>query len=107
MLKLVDEGVIGFADIVRLCARNPAKRFGLGNRKGRIAVGHDADILFIDPHQSTLIRNADQVSKAGYTPYDGWTISARLTRVLLRGEEIVRDGRVVAGQRGRILAREA
>ncbi|WP_368912023.1 dihydroorotase family protein [Taklimakanibacter deserti] len=106
MLKLVDEGLIDFADIARLCARNPAERFGLGKSKGRIAVGHDADIVFLDPRQSSVIRNADQVSKAGYTPYDDWTVSARLTRVLLRGEEIVRDGKLVAQQRGQVVTRK-
>lgn len=106
MLKLVDEHLIGFGDIVRLCARNPAGRFGLGHRKGRIAVGHDADILVIDPRQESVIRNADQVSKAGYTPYDGWRVSARLARVFLRGEEIVRDGKLMAKQRGQVVTRK-
>jgi len=106
MLKLVDDGLIGFADIARMCARNPADRFGLGHCKGRIAVGHDADILIIDPRQSTMIRNADQVSKAGYTPFDGWSTSARLTSVFLRGEEIVRDGKLMVTQRGQIVTRK-
>ena len=105
MLRLVDERVIGFADIARMCARNPAERFGLGQCKGRIAVGHDADILIIDPQQGSFIRNADQVSKAGYTPYDGWTASAQLIRVFLRGEEIVRDGKLLAKQKGQVVIR--
>jgi dihydroorotase len=107
MIKLVDQGVIGFADIARMCARNPAERFGLGQCKGRIAVGHDADILVIDPRERSVIRDADQVSKAGYTPYDGWSVSARLTRVFLRGEEIVRDGKLVAKGRGHVVRHEA
>jgi dihydroorotase len=37
MLKLVDEGLITLPDLVRVTARNPAKRFGLGRRKGRIS----------------------------------------------------------------------
>lgn len=106
MLRLVDEGVIGFADIARMCSANPAQRFGLGNSKGRLAVGHDADILIIDPGQRSRIRNTDQVSKAGYTPYDGWKVSARLIRVLLRGEEIVRDGELVARQKGQVVIRK-
>ncbi|RVC35957.1 dihydroorotase family protein, partial [Mesorhizobium sp. M7A.F.Ca.CA.004.04.2.1] len=84
MLKLVDEGLIALSDLVRLCARNPAERFGLGRRKGRIATGYDADILILDPRQSSTIANADQVSRAGYTPFDGWTVQARLTSVFLR-----------------------
>jgi len=105
MLRLIDEGLIGLADIARLCARNPAERFGLGACKGRIAVGHDADVLFIDPRRGSAIRNADQASKAGYTPFDGWAISTSLTRVLLRGEEIVRDGKLVAQRKGQIVTR--
>ena len=105
MLKLVDEGLIGFPDIARMCSRNPAERFGLGRCKGRIAVGYDADLLVVDPHQASVIRNDHQVSKAGYTPYDGWTISARLTRVFLRGEEIARDGKLLAKHRGQVLTR--
>jgi dihydroorotase len=106
MLRLVDEGVIGLPDIVRMCARNPAERFGLGHSKGRIAVGYDADILVIDPRQSSVLRSADQVSKAGYTPYDGWSVPGRLTRVFLRGQEIVRDGKLLAKQNGQIVTRK-
>jgi dihydroorotase len=106
MLKLVDDGLIGLPDIARMCACNPAERFGLGQSKGRIAVGFDADILIIDPGERHTIRDADQVSKAGYTPYDGWSMSGRLTRVLLRGEEIMRDGKLVAARRGQIVTRK-
>ncbi|MDX8439720.1 dihydroorotase [Mesorhizobium australafricanum] len=106
MLRLVDEGLIALPDLVRMCSRNPAERFGLGRRKGRIAVGYDADLLVLDPRQSTTIANADQVSRAGYTPFDGWTVKARLTNVFLRGREIVRQGRLVGPAQGKIVTRE-
>jgi dihydroorotase len=106
MLKLVGEGLIGFRDIARMCAQNPAERFGLGQRKGRIAPGYDADILIVDPRQASDIRNAEQVSKAAYTPFDGWRVPGTLTCVLLRGEEIMRDGRLVANGKGLVLTRE-
>ncbi|TIU83060.1 MAG: SDR family NAD(P)-dependent oxidoreductase, partial [Mesorhizobium sp.] len=48
MLRLVDEGLIALPELVRMCARNPAERFGLGRRKGRIAAGYDADLLILD-----------------------------------------------------------
>ena len=105
MLKLVDEGVILMRDIVRVCARNPAERFGLGRRKGRIAPGYEADILVLDPQQESVIANAEQVSKAGYTPFDGWRVKARLRRVFLRGEEIVREGVLVREAQGQIVVR--
>ncbi|RUX21391.1 dihydroorotase [Mesorhizobium sp. M2A.F.Ca.ET.042.01.1.1] len=106
MLRLVDEGLIALPDLVRMCSRNPAERFGLGRRKGRIAAGYDADLLILDPRRSSTIANADQVSRAGYTPFDGWTVKARLTNVFLRGREIVRDGRLVGPAQGKIVTRE-
>lgn len=107
MLKLVDDGLIALPDVVRMCASNPAERFGLGRRKGRIAVGYDADMLILDPRQSSTVSNADQVSRAGYTPFDGWVVQARLTNVFLRGREIVREGKLIGPKFGRIVTRES
>lgn len=106
MLKLVEEKVITLPDLVRLCARNPAHRFGLGRSKGMIASGYDADILIVDRRRTHLITKAEQASKAAYTPFDGWRISGELTDVFLRGERIVSDGALVAPARGRVLTRE-
>lgn len=107
MLKLVDDGLIILPDLVRMCASNPAERFGLGRRKGRIAAGYDADLLILDPRLSGTIANADQVSRAGYTPFDGWTVKARLTSVFLRGREIVREGKLIGTALGTIVTRES
>ncbi|RWB77585.1 MAG: dihydroorotase [Mesorhizobium sp.] len=107
MLRLVDEGIIALPDLVRMCSRNPAERFGLGRRKGRIETGYDADLLILDPRRSSTVADAEQVSRAGYTPFDGWTVKARLTSVFLRGREIVRDGRLVGPAQGKIVTRES
>lgn len=106
MLRLVDERLITLLDLVRMCARNPAERFGLGRSKGKIAAGYDADLLILDPRQSSSISNGEQVSRAGYSPFDGWTVRARLTNVFLRGREIVRDPAMVGPLQGRIVRRE-
>lgn len=105
MLKLVEDGVITYADIARMCAENPAQRFGLGGRKGRIAEGHDADLVVLDPRERTVISNAEQMSRAAYTPFAGWAIQGRVSRVMLRGREIVRDGALIAPFHGRIVTR--
>jgi dihydroorotase len=103
MLKLVDEGVIGLGDIARMCAANPAARFGIRGRKGRIAAGFDADILVLDTRRKSVIRSDEQVTKAGYTPFDGWRVGASLRRVFLRGREIVRDGALVGQATGQVV----
>jgi dihydroorotase len=107
MLKLVDDRLISLPDLVRMCCRNPAERFGLGRRKGRIAVGFDADLLIVDQRQSSTIADADQASRAAYTPFHGWTVGGRLTNVFLRGREIVRDQVLVDRAQGRPVRRES
>ena len=105
MLKLVGEEVIGLADLVRMCARNPATRFGLGKQKGSVAPGYDADLLIVDRGRTGRIANEDQASKGGYTPFDGWDIPARLERVFLRGHEIMRHGRLTGAPCGLVVRR--
>ena len=59
-------------------------------------VHDDADILVLDPAQTTRIANADQLSRAAYTPFDGMQVQGRLTAVYLRGVQV--DEMKPAGQ---------
>ena len=103
MLHLADRGVIDLPDIARLCAANPAKRFGLGDRKGRIAIGLDADFVIVEPHLETVITNEEQHSKARITPFAGLKIPCRIERTLLRGQEIFANGKLAGMRAGQVL----
>ena len=92
MLHLVDRGDLGLSDVVRLCALNPAERFGFGGRKGALAIGCDADILVLDPRTASTLTDAEQHSKAGATPFAGLSVPYRLDRVFLRGRLIAGHG---------------
>jgi dihydroorotase len=96
MLHFVETGDIDLPALVRMCSANPARRFGLGERKGALMPGCDADILVLDPAQTTRIANADQLSRAAYTPFDGMQVQGRLTAVYLRGVQV--DEMKPAGQ---------
>jgi dihydroorotase len=103
MLELVAEKLIVLPDLVRMCSYNPAQRFGLGRSKGSIAVGCDADILVVDLNQSTVLSNAEQASRAAYTPFHGRRVSGKLTDVFLRGERIVKNQTLIAPRRGQVV----
>jgi dihydroorotase len=104
MLHFVAKGDIDLPALVRMCSTNPAHRFGIGDRKGSLAPGKDADILVLDPGLDTRIRHADQLSRAGYTPFDGMQVPGYLRAVFLRGAVIYENG-VLAGSAptGRII----
>jgi dihydroorotase len=96
MLHFVETGDIDLPALVRMCCTNPARRFGVGQRKGALATGMDADIVVLDLARTTRISNADQLSRAAYTPFDGMVVRGALRAVYLRG--VVIDGMNAAGQ---------
>lgn len=104
MLALVDEGILSIADVVRVCCRQPAVRFGLFPRKGVIARGADADLVLIDPGRSTLLSDAQMESRARYTTMKGRIIPSRIDSVFLRGRQVVSGGEVIGRPRGRFVA---
>jgi dihydroorotase len=87
MLSLVDAGAITLCELVRLCCAAPARRFRVDDRKGFVRAGGDADLVILDPRRQGVVRNADQISKAGYTIFDGLAVSATVERVFLRGDD--------------------
>jgi allantoinase len=88
------------ADVSRWMSVFPASLAGLPS-KGRIAVGCDADFAAFDPDASWAVRGADLRHKHSLTPYEGRTLTGRVTRVWLGGVEVTQDD----PPRGRLLAR--
>ncbi len=89
-------GRITLNRMVELLATNPAKLFGLYPRKGTIAVGSDADIVVFDPERQHLITAATHHSRSDYNLYEGMEVTGTPELVLLRGQVLVEDGRLVA-----------
>jgi len=84
-------------------SRRPAERFGLGDglgdRKGRLAAGFDADVVVYDPARQWRVSAAELRSNAGWSPYEGRSVTGRVTMTLVRGE-VVYDGTDVVGRPG-------
>jgi allantoinase len=81
-------------------ARGPADLVGLG-RKGRIAVGADADLCVFAPDEQWQVAVRALEHRNPVTPYDGRTLTGTVRSAWLRGEKID----LSAGPRGRLLTR--
>lgn len=91
----VKTGRLTASDLVRLLSANPAKIFGLWPRKGDLAPGFDADIVLFDPRPERVLAASELHSRAGFSPYEGLTVSGRVTTTVLRGQVVYRDGDIV------------
>ena len=90
--------------IAELVSANPARRYGLYN-KGDIAAGMDADLALLDPDKTFVATAAESESAQEYTPFEGHELTGWVKDVFLRGEQILTDGKITGGPRGRFVRR--
>ncbi len=103
LLLLYSFGVVDhhvkLRQIVRLLSTNPAKIFGLWPQKGTLQAGSDADVVLFDPRPKRVLAASELHSRAGFSPYEGLTVTGRVHTTICRGQVIYRDG-VITGDRG-------
>jgi dihydropyrimidinase len=92
----VREGRISLNRMVELLCTNPAKLFGLYPRKGTLAVGSDADVVVFDPEKQVTISASTHHSRSDYNLYEGTDVVGSPDTVLLRGNVLVENDRLVA-----------
>jgi allantoinase len=95
---------MSYNHMAELLSWNPAQRYGLAS-KGDIAVGLDADLVLVDPHESFVVRAANSPSQQGYTPFEGQELTGRVKSTFLRGQLIYQNGNIVGPARGQYLRR--
>ncbi len=88
---MVTRNMGGPEAFARLTATAAAEIYGL-EKKGRLAVGMDADIALWDPERTVTYGANDLHDNVGYNPWEGTTITGWPTDVWLRGRQIVSDG---------------
>jgi allantoinase len=77
-------------DVVRWMAEGPARLVGL-QRKGRIGLGHDADLCVFAPDETFVVDPERLHHKNPLTPYDGRLLRGVVRSTWLRGEELAGD----------------
>ena len=99
MLDHVNAGRLTLERFVDLTSHGPARIFGIA-RKGRIAHGYDADFTIVDLNRRRKIENAWIESKAGWTPYDGKTVTGWPVGTIIRGRRVMWDGAIIGPAHG-------
>ena len=99
MLTHVAEGRLSLARFVDLTSHGANRIFDIAN-KGRIALGYDADFTIVDLKAERTITDAQQASRVGWTPFDGFKAKGWPMATIIRGVAVMRDGEITAPSRG-------
>ncbi len=71
----------------------PARVWDLVN-KGRIAEGYDADLVLVDLNKQQTIRDAEQITKSRWSPWDGVTLTGWPVKTWVGGRLVFSDGKL-------------
>jgi dihydroorotase-like cyclic amidohydrolase len=95
LLTEVNHRRLSIGDVTKLMAEKPAAIFRL-NDKGYLKEGNDADLTIVDPHKRFKIDSTKFLSKAKYSPFDGWEAEGKPTKTFVDGQLIMDKGEIIA-----------
>jgi dihydroorotase len=99
MLTHVAQGRLSLARFIDLTSSGAQRLFNIAN-KGRVALGYDADFTLVDLKARRTIRNEDQATRVGWTPFDGFEAQGWPMATIIRGDVVMREGALVSPARG-------
>jgi dihydroorotase len=99
MLDHVNAGRLSLLRFVDLTSAGPARLFGIA-AKGRIAAGFDADLTVVDLKRRQTITDDWIASRAGWTPYNGVSVTGWPVGTLVRGHRVMWEGSLTAAAQG-------
>jgi len=99
MLDHVNAGRLSIERFVDMTSHGPNRLFQIAN-KGRIAAGYDADFTIVDLGARRQIANSWIASKAGWTPYDGVTVTGWPVGTIIRGRQVMWQGELLTAGAG-------
>ena len=88
LLTAVAEKRLSLDDLVLRMSTNPRRIFNLPEQP--------ETWVEVDPQEKWEIRARDSYTRCAWTPFEGWQVRGRVRRVVLRGETVMLDGKVLA-----------
>lgn len=91
MLNEVNGGRCTLQQVVAWMCEAPARVWDIF-QKGKIATGFDADLVLVDLKRKHTVRNEEQVTKTGWSPWHGEVLTGCPVRTIVGGQTVFHDG---------------
>ena len=93
MIELHKQGYYSLSEVISYMSHKVADRFSIKDR-GYIREGYKADFMIFDLNKETLVSNETELTKCGWTPFNGKTFSSSVYGTIINGQPIVIDGKL-------------
>lgn len=103
LLDQVNQGRCTLEEVARWTSGAPARVWSIAG-KGRIEEGFDADLTLVDLSLRREVRNANQWTKCGWTPWHRAQLSGWPVRTWVGGRTVFKDGEASREPCGRQIA---
>ncbi|WP_078412084.1 allantoinase [Priestia abyssalis] len=100
MIELAVKYDIPFEAVAKWTALAPAERFGLSDRKGKIAEGADADLAIVTLEEPHVVTEENYYAQHKQSLYIGHTFPCKITGTFNRGKLVFKDDKIVAQKPG-------
>ena len=97
MIELHKQGYYSLNDVIAYMSHKVADRFSIVDR-GYIREGYKADFMIFDLNKDTHVSNETELTKCGWTPFDGKTFSSSVYGTIVNGKPIVMNGKIIANE---------
>jgi len=94
---------VNLCSMARWMSEAPARLAGLDDRKGRVAVGFDADLVVWDPDAEWEVEPSRLQQRHKLTPYAGRRLRGLVQTTFVRGRRVWDGRRLVAAGSGQLL----
>ena len=98
MIELHKQGYYSLNDVIAYMSHKVADRFSIVDR-GYIREGYKADFMIFDLNKDTHVSNETELTKCGWTPFDGKTFSSSIYGTIVNGKPIVMNGKIIANEK--------
>ncbi len=90
LLTAVDLRRLTFDDLIQKSVINPRKIFNLPEQP--------ETWIEVDENAEYEIKASEQLTRCGWTPFEGWKVKGKVRKVVLRGKTVFEEGKILVEQ---------
>ena len=97
---------ISIEKFIPLLTEHPAKFLKADKKKGKLAVGYDADLVIWNPDEKFEIKPGDILHRYNCSPYNGQQLTGTVQQTIVNGITVYQNKKIVQKNAGQWLLRK-